>query len=92
MFDSFKVYIYGIASVIVIGFLAVFKYRGSKIDTLERDVEIKVQEIAVAEKVSENKVKITSFEAANKVAREVADAKNKKEFDDNFPIGKRFFI
>ena len=57
MFGEFKVYIYGIATAIVLAVLALLKYRGHKIDVLEEEVE----EHEVKDKVQE-------FEKQNAVA------------------------
>ena len=39
MFQQFKVYIIGAISVIVAAFLAVFQYRGKRIEKLKQDVD-----------------------------------------------------
>lgn len=44
-FDTIKLYGLMALGVIVLGFLAVFKYRGIKIDSLEKVVEEKTTEI-----------------------------------------------
>lgn len=92
MFSTIKAYLYGAVAVIIAIAVAVFKYRGNKIDGLEVELEAKVKEAEVTAKVTENKISVAVFEAANKVEREKADEDNIKEFDAKHPIGNKFYI
>lgn len=67
IFDQIKVYIYMAFGFIVMAFLAVFKYRGERIDSLETEV-----------KQHEKKDKAQDFEKQNVEAAARAEAEDDK--------------
>ena len=68
MFGEIKVYLYAAIAVVVAGFLAVFKYRGMKIDRQEDELENKEQELQSVHKYHEAKDKVQDFEKDNAAA------------------------
>ena len=68
MFDQFKLYLYAAAGAVVAIFIAIFKYRGAKIDDLEEDIEVMVHNDKVKDKVRDNEIKVSDYEADNRVA------------------------
>jgi len=68
MFDTIKLYGAAALAIIVAAFLAVFKYRGMKIDSQEAELEDRKEELEEVVKYHENKDKVQSFEKDNAVA------------------------
>ena len=70
-FDSIKSAFFIVIGFIVMGFLAVFKYRGNRIDSLKEEVEN-----------HEAKDKKQDFEADNRVEAAIAEAEDVQDITD----------
>lgn len=68
MFGEIKIYLYAILAIVVTAFTTIFKYRGIKIATLEKDVEY-----------HEAKDTAQKFEKQNVEAAAVVEAKDAKD-------------
>lgn len=100
MFSQFKVWIYGVGAALVAIAVAMFKYRGNKIEKLEEDLETAEHNVEVVDKVIENERKVNTYEMQNKVAAAKAEVveevvlteplKDYEEVHDEDPV-KRFF-
>ncbi len=73
MFASIKDYFYIVIGFIVMGFVAVFKYRGMKIDSQAEEIE-----------GLEAEGKKQDFETTDRVNKAIAEA---KDADDIYPDG-----
>ena len=85
MFNTFKLWAYGIGAAVIAVAISMFKYRGNKIDTLETELEAAEANAQVVDKVLEAEREVTSFEADNRVAAAKAEA---RDYDD---IQKHFY-
>jgi len=72
MFDQIKIYLTMVGAALVALFIAIFKYRGMRIDTLEKEV-----------KDAEAKDKAQDFEAQNREAAARAEAEDAKRITTN---------
>ena len=84
MIDSVKMYMAMALAAIVAVFLAVFKYRGSKIDSLEDDLDNAADKAAVVDKKIASTKKKTDFEANNRVAAAKAEARDYENITEHF--------
>ncbi len=92
MFSTIKLWIAGVISAGVAIFAIVFAMRGSEIEDLKEEVAVKNKKAKVAAKVTEDRVAIAKFEAANAEAHKATEEANEKKFEENFPIGKKFYV
>ena len=83
IFEPFKLYIMAAGAAAVAIFIAVFKYRGNKVDELEAVVASKDKEIEVAAKVVAQEKEVATFVADNRVAKVTGevDVKETTKYD-----------
>jgi len=74
-----------IAGTAIMGVLiAIFKYRGNKVDELEEDLVAAQASAHAIDKYQESKDKVSTFEADNRVAAAEAHNKDMDEISDKF--------
>jgi len=84
MFGTIKIYIYGVIAAVLTAAVAIFKYRGAKIEKLEKAAKIMDTNVKVAKKVIKEERKVNTFEADNRVAAAKAEAKDVEEIEKTF--------
>jgi hypothetical protein len=82
MIDSIKGYLAAAGAIIVAIFVAVFKYRGSKIEDQKKIIDEQNRKYDAMEKYHESEKKQRSFEAQNDVADEKAKHIEKSNITD----------
>lgn len=94
MFDfinPIKGYLYAAGAAVLAILVAIFKYRGHKIDSLEEEVEEAKGKAAVVDKVIDAERKVNEFETQNKVAASKAEQPHDYASDHDEDPSKRFY-
>jgi len=75
MFSTIKLWIYGIGAAAIAIAVAMFKYRGNKIEELKEDLVVADNNAKVVNETIKSERKVNKFETENKVAAVKAEVK-----------------
>ncbi len=81
-----------VGAAIIAIFVAIFQYRGAKIEDLEEDVEDAERAAGIAAQVAANKEKVNDYELQNQVAAAKVQPKDYFESHNIDPEGKFYDI
>ena len=91
MFDTIKLYLYAAGAAALAIFVAIFKYRGAKIDDLEDTIDVMDRNDKVKDKVRDNEVNVSDYEADNRVAAAKAEQPIDYSINHSDDPEKRFY-